>query len=218
MLTIKQFNVGPIEENTYVVSDESKEAAIIDCGCFQENEWAYIKAYIHDNGLTPTHLLNTHLHFDHCLGNRFAVDDFQLVAEASIEDYDLYSGLREQIAMFMGTAFAQSIDMRFTSQLAKPLKEGDDITLGSHRLSVIATPGHTPGGICFYCQEENVLFSGDTLFKGSIGRTDLPGGNYPALIRSLTDKISTLPPATVVYSGHGPSTTIKYELDFNPYL
>lgn len=218
MLTIKQFIIPPIDENTYVVSDETKEAAIIDCGCFNEHEWDAIKTYINDNGLTPTRLLNTHLHFDHCLGNRFAVRDYQLKAEACIADYDMYSDLQDQTALFLGTAFARQIDTRFTAQMAPPLKDGDIVQVGTHSFTVIATPGHTPGGICFYCEAEKVLFSGDTLFMGSIGRTDLPGGSYPALIRSLTERLITLPPDTVVHCGHGPATTIRHESEFNPYL
>jgi len=218
MLQIKLFTVNPIQENTYVVSDETKEAVIIDCGCFTEREWKTVKDYIEDQHLRPVHLLNTHLHFDHCLGNRFAVRDYHLLAEAAMADYDLYSGMQAQAAMFMGNYYASHIDTDFTAQLAPALKEGDTIRFGSHTLTVIATPGHTPGGICFYCQAENVLFSGDSLFSGSIGRTDLPGGSFRDLITSISSKLLILSPSTTVYSGHGPATTIDDEIKCNPYL
>ena len=147
MLQIKLFTVNPIQENTYVVSDETKEAVIIDCGCFTEREWKTVQDYIEDQHLRPVHLLNTHLHFDHCLGNRFAVRDYHLLAEAAMGDYDLYSGMQAQAAMFMGNYYASHIDTDFTAQLAPALKEGNAIRFGSHTLTVIATPGHTPGGI-----------------------------------------------------------------------
>lgn len=201
-----------------MVSDDTQEAAIIDCGCFTEEEWQTVKHYLEQNGLKPTLLLNTHLHFDHALGNRFAVRDYHLKAAASIGDYGIYSKMAEQVTVFLGVAFAKQLGTGFTAQLTPPLNDGDTIRLGNHKLEVIATPGHTPGGLCFYCEEEKVLFAGDSLFMGSIGRTDLPGGNYRSLIEALTGRILTLPAETTVYTGHGPSTTISYESQFNPYL
>ena len=213
MLQIKLFTVNPIQENTYVVSDETKEAVIIDCGCFTEREWKTVKDYIEDQHLRPVHLLNTHLHFDHCLGNRFAVRDYHLLAEAAMADYDLYSGMQAQAAMFMGNDYASHIDTDFTAQLAPALKEGDAIHFGSHTLTVIATPGHTPGGICFYCQAENVLFSGDSLFSGSIGRTDLPGGSFRDLITSISSKLLSLQPIKQRYGIVGNSGGLNRALD-----
>ena len=218
MLNVKKFIFNPIEENTYIVSDDTLEAVIIDCGCFFEKEWMRMKEYIEQNHLNPVHLINTHLHFDHSYGNRFAIRDYHLKAEASIEDYDLYSGMQAQIAMFLGNRIASQVNLDFTSQLAPPLKEGDSVHFGHHQLSVISIPGHTPGGICLYCEEEKILCSGDSLFCGSIGRTDLPGGNYHDLVTSLSEKILKLPPDTIVYSGHGPETSIENEIKYNPYL
>ncbi len=217
-MKIQQFTLGPIEENSYIVSDESGEAVIIDCGCFAESEWGKMKLYIEENGLKITHLLNTHLHFDHTLGNRFVLRDYGLKAEASPADNYLYEGMHEQMALFLGERITNKFDITFANEKCIPLYDGGQVIFGNTILEVIATPGHTPGGICFYNKEKGVLFSGDSLFMGSVGRTDLQGGDYAALIKSLMNRILTLPPSTVVYTGHGPSTTIEHELNYNPYL
>lgn len=217
-MKIQLFTVNPIEENAYIVSDEGGEAAIIDCGCFSESEWARMKQYVEENCLHVTHLLNTHLHFDHTLGNRFVLRDYGLKTEASPADYYLYEGMHEQMALFLGERITNKFDLSFAKELGTPLHDGGIITLGNTTLDIIATPGHTPGGVCFYNENEGVLFSGDSLFMGSVGRTDLQGGDYAALVKSLMNRILTLPPQTVVYTGHGPSTTIEHELNNNPYL
>lgn len=217
-MKIQQFTVGPIEENAYIVSDESGEAVIIDCGCFAESEWGQMKHYIENNHLHVAHLLNTHLHFDHTLGNRFALRDYGLKTEASPADYYLYENMHEQMALFLGERITNKFDLTFAKELGTSLYDGGQISFGNTTLEIIATPGHTPGGVCFYNKEEGILFSGDSLFMGSVGRTDLEGGNYADLIKSLMNRILTLPPSTVVYTGHGPSTTIEHELNNNPYL
>ncbi len=214
MLTIKQFVVNPVQENCYVLSDESGEAAIIDCGCFDQSEWNRVKGYLHTNGLTVKHLLNTHLHFDHALGNRFVTADCGIIAKAHKGDLPLYNKMGVQLQMFFGNTF----DGLSMPQIDTSLKDGDSITFGTHTLQVLATPGHSAGGVCFHCKEENVLWSGDTLFEGSIGRTDLEGGNYSTLINSITTKLLPLPDETKVYAGHGAYTTIGDEKRFNPYL
>lgn len=213
MLTVKVFQVNPIMENCYVVSDETNEACIIDCGCCNESEWNEINTYIISNNLKPVHLLCTHCHFDHIWGCGFASRDYNLKAEGSMTDFELYNGLNPQFNMF-GLPSP-------TTPAMPPLKDITDstpITFGSHHFDVIATPGHTQGGICLYCEAEATLFSGDTLFQGSIGRTDLPGGNYNTIIKSVTENLLTLPEDTKVYTGHGPSTTIGYEKRFNPFI
>lgn len=214
MLKIQLFPVNPLQENCYIVSDETLECIIIDCGAFYEQDFLAIDKYIKDNGLKPVHLLNTHLHFDHVWGNQYIHDKYGLNTEASTRDQYLYNDVNGQIKQFMGMMPSTP----FNAIIAKDLDEGDVITFGSHELKVIATPGHTPGGICFYCEKDNVLFSGDSLFCQSIGRTDLPGGSFNDLINSLTGKILLLPEETIVYSGHGPKTNIKDEKMFNPYL
>ena len=217
-MKIKQLTLGPIEENTYVVSDTNGEAVIIDCGCWNEREWKIVQDYIQTNQLLVTRLLNTHLHFDHALGHRFVLRDYGLKAEAAAADFFLYEGMKEQLERLLGPHFAYKMDLSFTHAIGTPLEDGQQISIGSSVLQVIATPGHTPGGLCFYNKEDATLISGDTLFQGSIGRTDLEGGNYPTLVKSITERLLTLPPNTIVYPGHGPSTTIEHELNYNPYL
>lgn len=214
MITIKQFIVNPVQENCFVVSDASNEAVIIDCGCFSANEWIGIKNYISSNNLKVVALLNTHLHFDHVLGNRFPYEDFGLVAQAHSNDLSLYQNIGTQLSLFFGDMF-RGINM---PKINTNLKSNDLIAFGTHKLKVIETPGHSRGSVCFYCEEENTLWSGDTLFEGSIGRTDLEGGNYATLIKSITDKLLTLPENTKVYPGHGSYTTIADEKMYNPYL
>ncbi len=214
MLTIKTFPLSPIDENCYVISDSTRESVIIDCGCLFDSEWATIHSYIQDNQLTVRHLLNTHAHFDHIFGDGYVHQAFNLTPEGSILDQDIYLGFEQQISQFLVSGMKH-----------KPMPpfhifhhEGDIISFGTHRLTVIETPGHTPGGLCYYCKDENVLFTGDTLFRLSIGRTDFPRGSHPQIIQSITGKLLTLPPQTIVYPGHGSSTTIGYETQNNPYL
>lgn len=214
MLNIKIFPVNMLQENCYIVSDETKECVIIDCGAQYTQEQKAIMQYISSNELKPVHLLNTHLHFDHVWGNPFLAQTYQLQTEASIHDKFLYDDMSAQFRMFMGMDFKND----FPCHIARSLDEGDTVTFGTHTFQVIATPGHTPGGICFYCAEENAIFCGDSLFRFSIGRTDLPGSNGQALIQSLSQKVLTLPAQTVAYPGHGPSTTIGEEQINNPYL
>lgn len=218
MLTVKTFIVNPVQENCYVVSDSTREAVIIDCGCFFEKEWQAIRDYIKQNELKPVQLLCTHAHFDHVMGNQFVMKDFKILPRMSRTDHSLYEDLRAQTEMFMGKMFADSLDTTFTRKLGATLQEDDTIDFGNHHFRVITTPGHTRGGLSFYCQEEQVLFSGDTLFHGSVGRTDLPGGDFRTLILSVTQRLLQLPADTRVCCGHGPETSIDYELNFNPYV
>ena len=213
MLNIKCFVVNMVEENCYVVSDETKEAVIIDDGAYIRGEHEAIDDYISRNGLTLTHVLNTHAHFDHTMGNAHLYRTYGLTPEISTGDAELYTDLSLQVQSILGRRLKVE-----TVPLAPTLKEGDIITFGTHKLRVIETPGHTPGGICFYCREEAIIFSGDNLFEQSIGRTDFPGGNAFDLISSLQNKVMTLPDNTVVYPGHGGSTTIELERRYNPFL
>lgn len=215
MLKVKTFVVNPLQVNCFVVSDEStKETVIIDCGCSEESEWDSIKKYIAQEGLAVKHLLNTHLHFDHIWGLPFAERDLGLKAEANYGDMDLYNNVEDAVARVMGVR----IPLPAFPPLGKSLLDGDVISMGESTLKVITTPGHSQGGICFYSESDKMLFAGDTLFRTSIGRTDLDGGNYTQLIENITTKLLSLPEDTTVYCGHGPKTTIKNEKLFNPYL
>lgn len=213
-MEVKIFAVNPLEVNCYVVSDDTKEAVIIDCGCFHPDEWAEIKNYIVKEQLKVVHLLNTHLHFDHIMGVPMVYNDLGLAPEANKNDLSIYNNVGKQISMFIN----MNVDHIEMPPLGRELRDGDTIEFGTHSFMVIQTPGHTKGGVCFYCKEENVLFTGDTLFQCSIGRTDLEGGCYEDIIQSVKERLLVLPPETKVYPGHGPSSSIEFEMKYNPYL
>lgn len=168
--------------------------------------------YIRDNGLTPVHLLSTHGHIDHNFGNNTIFDEFGLKPEVHKEDQHLMDMLAEQAETLVGITLDYAMP-----PVGKYFGDGDEITFGSHRLKVIETPGHSKGSVFFYCPEEAIALSGDTLFRNSIGRTDYLGGSMFQIIQSLR-MICQLPDNTVVYPGHGPQTTIGTELSSNPYL
>lgn len=214
MLHIQRFIVNMIQENCYIVHDETNEGVIIDCGAFYPEEKEAIKHYIKGSHLNIRHLLDTHLHFDHILGNEYLFNTFGLEPEASEKDLSLYEHIDEQLADFLGL---QGYRIHLPP-LKRCLDDGETVTFGTHTLHVIATPGHTPGGLEFYCKEERVLFSGDSLFRRSIGRTDFPGGNYDDLVHSLKQKIMVLPDDVKVLPGHSLSTTIGGEKKNNPYF
>lgn len=214
MLTIERFIVNMIQENCYVVSDETHEGVIIDCGAFYLEEKEAIRQYVEEHGLKIKHLLNTHLHFDHVLGDEYLFKTLGLEPEACDRDLPLYEHIDEQLEDFLGL---QNYEIHLPP-LKRCLDDGDTVTFGTHTLHVIATPGHTPGGLEFYCKEEKVLFSGDSLFRHSIGRTDFPGGDYDALIMSLKEKVLVLPDDVKVLPGHSLSTTIGNEKKANPYF
>ena len=212
-MTIKTFVVNPLGENCYVVNDDTKEAVIIDCGCSDEYEWADIKKYIANNDLQVKHLLNTHLHFDHIWGNTFVHRDMGLCPEANYEDLHIYENMDEQIRSVIGVGIPHPP----LPPLGTSLLDGSEVMFGETTLKVLTTPGHSHGCICFHSEKDHILFSGDTLFCGSCGRTDLEGGNYESLMQSLK-KLANLPDDTKVFCGHGPSTTIGREKMYNPYL
>lgn len=213
MLNIKKFVCNMFQENCYIVNDETKECVIIDCGALYEEEKSAIKNYIKTNELVPKHLLCTHGHIDHNLGNKMIYDEFGLKAEVFIADEPLMDKLEEQAAALMGLNIEDvmpPVDC-FT-------EDKKNIEFGTHEFEVLNTPGHTPGSVFFYCKAENIAFSGDTLFKCSIGRTDFEFGDYDAIIKSLEMVSRVLPHNTEIYSGHGPSTNIKDEIMYNPFL
>ena len=212
MLTIQRFECNMLQDKCYTISDETKECVICDCGAYYPAEGAAIVDYIRDNGLTPVHLLSTHGHIDHNFGNNTIFDEFGLKPEVHKEDQHLMDMLAEQAETLVGITLDYAMP-----PVGKYFGDGDEITFGSHRLKVIETPGHSKGSVFFYCPEEAIALSGDTLFRNSIGRTDYLGGSMFQIIQSLR-MICQLPDNTVVYPGHGPQTTIGTELSSNPYL
>ena len=212
-MKIKQIQNNPFQENTYVVYDEaSREAAIVDCGALFPQEEEAINQFIADNNLTVKYLLNTHLHLDHCFGNHWASERYGIKPAAHADDQPLLARMAEQLRMF-GLPFQVTPE-----PLGTFLCDGDKLQLGEAEIKVIHTPGHSRGGLCFYIPSAGWLISGDSLFEGSIGRTDLEGGSYATLIKSITERLMTLPEETVVYPGHGPYTTIGDEKRSNPFL
>lgn len=212
MMTIKTFTFNPIQENTYVVNDETGEAIIIDAGCYFENEQKILCNYLEDNKLKLVRVLNTHLHLDHQFGNKFLFDTYRIAPEAHREDEFLLEKVKAG-AVIYGFPIQES-----AQPIGKYLIENQNITFGNTVLKAIHVPGHSPGHLVFYNEKENVLFAGDVLFNGSIGRTDLERGDYATLIHNIIEKLLILPDETLVYPGHGPLTTIGRERVSNPYL
>ena len=212
-MDIKRFMCNPLQENCYVVSDDSRECVIIDCGAYYDEECEAIRRYITDQHLTPVHLLATHGHLDHNFGNAFLYKTYGLQAEICEGDRQLLERLPQHAKELFGIDIPDD-----QPPIGKLLKNGDIISFGSHQFTVLRTPGHSHGSALFYCQAENVAFSGDTLFRMSIGRTDFPEGSWQDMTQSLRTVISRLPAETIILSGHGPQTTIADELMYNPYL
>jgi len=211
-MEIKIFQFNPIGENTFVLYDDTKECVIIDAGCFFPDEKEYLLNFILDNDLIVKHLLNTHLHFDHVLGNEFVKEQFGLDTEANRLDQFLLDGLQAQMRMF-GFEPVKNVP-----QIGKYLEENDIIEFGNQKLKVLHVPGHSPGSVVFYSADNNCLIAGDVLFRNSVGRTDLAGGDHRQLIDNIHQKLLGLPAETIVYPGHGPATTIGNEINNNPFL
>ncbi len=211
MLKIKTFECNAISENCYIVSDETQECMIVDCGAHGPFEQEAISQYIENNKLTPTLHVLTHGHFDHVMGCRFIYATYGLQPVLCERDAEMYKGAKKQAADF-GLNFEGDMPA-----LGRCVNDGDEVAFGSHTFKVIHTPGHSQGSVVYYSDQEAVAFTGDTLFKNSIGRTDLPGGSMFQIIQSLR-MFTQLPDNTRVLPGHGPETTIGYELATNPYL
>ena len=199
--------------NTYVVYDpEEKEAAIIDPGMSRKQEFDALENFIGREGLKVTHLINTHLHIDHAIADNWVKAKYGVPVEAHADDAMLGERIKQQAQMFGVQAEDVAVE------IDRPLKEGDIIKIGSGELKVVHVPGHSPGSICLYDEADGFVIVGDALFQGSIGRTDLPGGNHRQLVDAIKNKLLTLPKETMVLSGHGYATTIGREWESNPYL
>lgn len=211
MIEIHHFTFNPFQENTYILHDETGECIIIDPGCYEPHEEKELSDYIEEKGLTPVRLINTHCHVDHVLGNEFVASKYSLGLE--IHELDLVT---LQAAVNHGILFG--IKVTASPAPASYMKEGDVITFGNSSLRILFVPGHAPGHIVLVCDEQQFLIGGDVLFYGSIGRTDLPGGDHATLIDSIKSKIFPLEDNYRIYPGHGPSTTVGFEKDHNPFL
>ncbi len=213
MFKIKTFPFNLLQENTYVVSDETGECIIIDCGAYYEEERKALVNYINTEGLRPKHLIATHGHWDHNLGNDTIYQTFHLQVEVAAEDEFLLKDLPQQFKDMIGAPLRREYP-----PIGRFFEKDEVVRFGSHELQILKTPGHSPGSVVFYSKSEHIAFTGDTLFKMSVGRTDFDRGSYNDLMRSLQEVIAKLPAETVVYSGHGPRTTIQEERLYNPYL
>ena len=210
MLTVRSFVFNPFQENAYVLFDETKECVIIDPGCFDADEKQELASFIDGEKLKVQILLNTHCHVDHVLGNYFVKEKYKVNL--------LLHALDEPVLKAV-TAYAPTYGL-YHYEESKPdafLEEGDTIRFGNQVLEVIFTPGHSPGHVVFYHPKDKILIGGDVLFYNSIGRTDLPGGNYDQLIQSIHQKLFVLPDQVKVFPGHGPETSIGFEKRTNPF-
>ena len=213
-MKLKTFQFNMVEVNCYLLWDEqSHEAVLIDPSVYYNEEQQALKAFIEKEKLQITHLLNTHLHFDHIFGNAWVEKTYGVETEAHAGDLSWLTKVGERCQLF-GILWPE--DHNF--QLKHELLPGDEIRFGTHKLQCLYVPGHSQGSLCFYSEEEGWLFSGDALFRLSVGRTDLPGGDQDQLIAAIRKELLPLPPKTIVYPGHGPSSTIADENQHNPYL
>lgn len=212
-MKVKEFKFNMLPVNSYVLWDEfTREAAVIDAGCYTPEECDELKQFIDDEGLTIKFLLNTHLHFDHIFGNGFLYKQYGLKTCAHRADEEWLTDAPNRTRMF-GLEFPGE-----PVPIGHYLEDGDELLLGRHIVQCIHVPGHSPGSLAFYCDYARCLFSGDILFRESIGRADLPGGNIRQLIDGIREKLFALPDATLVYPGHGELTTLGYEKQNNFYM
>jgi len=210
-MEITRLIFNPISVNTYLLSDDSGECAVVDCGCYCDDEFGELKELIEGERLKPVLLLNTHCHLDHIFGDRLMLGKFGLKAMCHRDDLMNRKRAVDHARMF-------GLYMEHPPEPAGFLSGGDRVSFGNTELDVIHVPGHAPGSLAFYSKKDKTVFTGDTLFEGSIGRTDLPGGNHETLLNSIRERLFILPADTVVLPGHGNSTLIGDELRFNPYF
>jgi hydroxyacylglutathione hydrolase len=210
MLQVQRFTFNPVQENTYVLYNAEKQCCIIDPGCYFASEEKELTDFIAKNNLKPILLLNTHCHLDHIFGNRFVSKQYELV---------LHIHEKEVPVLEWGPASGERWQLPFENYDGELifLEEGETISIGEETLEILLTPGHSPGSVCFYSRQHKFLIGGDVLFQGSVGRTDIPGGDMDTLLESIKTKLYTLPEDVIVYPGHGDSTTIGDEMKTNPF-
>ncbi|MDB5192397.1 MAG: fold metallo-hydrolase [Segetibacter sp.] len=211
MISLKYFTFSPVQENTYLLYNQHQQAIIIDPGCYFQNEKEELAHFITNQNLKVVQLINTHCHLDHIFGNKWVYETYGV---------ELFLHKNEEIVLAYGPQSGQKWGLPFVNYegVLHFLNEGDIVTLGEDKLKVLLAPGHSPGSICFYCEEQGFIIGGDVLFRDSIGRTDLPLGDHQTLLNSIREQLFTLADDVVVYPGHGASTTIGYEKKHNPFL
>ena len=211
MVSIKIFCFGPFQENTYVLYDETKECLVIDPGCYDNKEQQELYSFIQNTKLKPVKLINTHCHVDHVFGNKFIHDKYGLLPVIHKADLNVLHSLLTVANLYGLNAEASPEPEEF-------MDEGDQIKFGSSVLDIIFTPGHCPGEVCLISHAQKFVIAGDVLFYGSIGRTDLPGGDHATLLNSIRTKLFVLGDDYTAYPGHGPETNIGFEKKNNPFL
>lgn len=210
-MNIAQLTFNPFQENTYLLWDETGEAVIVDAGNYTERETEQLLRFVEEKGLRPVLAVNTHGHVDHMLGVERVKQAYGIPFALHAEDRFLIES-----APTHGAMYGFKVDA--VPEVNRELVDGDEVRFGNTVLRVIHTPGHTPGHVCLYEPENKVLLTGDTIFRESIGRTDLPGGNYGWIMQSIIDRILPLGEEVAFYPGHGPSSTLGHEMHYNPFI
>lgn len=211
MISVKTLVFNPFQVNTYLLHDETNECIIIDAGCINPEEEKILTDFISSSKLVPVRLISTHPHIDHVVGNKFVCEHYKIPLTIHKDSLKILRGIK-------GYAAAFGFDEVDYVEPADYISDGEDLRFGKSELEILYTPGHSNGSICLYSEKDKFVVVGDVLFLEGIGRTDFPTGNYELLLSSIKNNLFTLSDDTVVYPGHGPTTTIGWEKENNPFI
>ncbi len=211
MIKIERLVFNPFQENTYLLYEDNSECIIVDAGCYDENEENALVRFIDKHQLKPIAQVCTHTHIDHILGLSFVYKKYRLKPQMHPDAVPFLENAKQQGVMF-------GLEMSEIVEPGNLIHEGDKLKIGKHVLDVLHTPGHVDGHLTFVSREQKFAIVGDVLFRDSIGRTDLPSGDFDTLAHNIRTKIYTLGDDFTIYPGHGPDTTVKYELINNPFV